>query len=209
MGFVHDDEVLLRVSVELVGARSEKVEQAVRALPRFTAIKVQGVVFYRLTMPDFPKHFEVVFRFLLKTIPFQFLALVRKPLAAFVEFGFNGVESGLEAFRTGHEELLGVNPRLLERVQRIPTDGIADLDALDAVKVENNTQGVVPAWHPDVDHFATDPAFATFEVRGGSPILKFNQFPEQVTGFDGLANMTSQMVLKEGLWRVQTVDARY
>ena len=61
--FVHDDEVLLRVAVELVGARSEEIKQAVGTLARFATVEVERIVLNRLTVANFPQHFEVVFGF--------------------------------------------------------------------------------------------------------------------------------------------------
>ena len=66
--FVHDDEVLFRVSMELVGARREEIKQAIGTLARFTTIKVERIVFDRLTVANFPQHFEVVFGLLLQSI---------------------------------------------------------------------------------------------------------------------------------------------
>ena len=39
--------------------------------------------------------------------------------------------------------------------------------------------------------------------------LEFDQFPQQIACFDGLANMTAQVVFEKGLGRVKTVDARH
>ena len=120
VGLIHDDEVLLRVSMELIGARSEEVEQAVRALARLPAVKVERIVLHRLTVPDFAKHFEVVLGFLLQTVALEFLALLGKPLAALVEFFLDGFQGRLEPLGAGHEEFLRVDPRFFKRVKRLP-----------------------------------------------------------------------------------------
>ena len=138
VGFVHDDQILLRVAVKLIGACCKEIQEAIRALARFTSVKVQRVVLHGLTVPDLPEHFEVVFGFLLQTVAFEFLALPGKPFASLVEFGFDGFEGGLKALRAGHEEFLGVNPRLFKRVQSVPRHGVTNLDALDAIQVEDN-----------------------------------------------------------------------
>ncbi|MED6318690.1 MAG: hypothetical protein VX451_01195, partial [Candidatus Thermoplasmatota archaeon] len=164
MGFVHDDEVFLWVAMKLVGARCEEVKQAVRTLARLTTVKVQRVVLNRLTVTDFTKHFKVVLGFLLEKVALEFLALLGKPFAAVVEFFLNGLQRPLKTLGAGHEEILWVNPRFLERIKRLPRDRIADLDALDTVKVEDDAKGIVTTWHPDVDHFAPHPAFASLQV---------------------------------------------
>ena len=120
MGFVHDDEVLLRITVELIGTRSEEVKQAVRALAGFPTVKVERIVLHRLAVANFTKHFEVILGFLLQTVALKFLALLGKPLAALVEFFLDGFQGRLEPFGAGHEEFLRVDPRFLERVKRLP-----------------------------------------------------------------------------------------
>ena len=101
-----------------------------------------------------------------------------------------------------------MNPRFLERIKRLPRDRIADLDALDTVEVKDDAKGVVTTWHPDVDHFAPHPAFASLQIGGRSAILELDEFTQQVAGLDRLADVAAQMVLKEGLGRVETVNAR-
>ena len=57
-------------------------------------------------------------------------------------------------------------------------------------------------------HFTPNPALASLEVGRGSPVLKFNELAQEITGFDGLTNVAAEMVLEECLRRVETVDAR-
>ena len=193
----------------MIGARSEEVEEAVRALARFPTVKMERVVLHRLAVADFTKHFKVVLGFLLETVALELLALFGKPLAALVEFLLNGLQCRLEPFGAGHEEFLRVNPRFLERVKRLPRDRVTNLDALDAVKVEHDAKRVVATRHPDVDHFPSHSALAALQVRGRPAVLEFDQFTQEVTGLDRLTNMATQMVFEERLGRVETVNARY
>ena len=206
--FVHDDEILLRVAVELVGACSEEIEQAVRALARFSAVEMERVVLHRLAVTDFPQHFKVVFGFLLQTVALKLFALLGKPLAAVVEFLLDGFQGRLKPLRTGHEEFLGVNPCFLERVKRLPRDRVTNLDALDAVEVEHNAKRIVAARHPYVHDFPADPALAALEVGGRSPVLKLDEFTQEIAGLNRLTNVATQMVFEERLGRVEAVNAR-
>ena len=160
-------------------------------------------------MSDFPEHFEVVLRLLFKPMALEFLSFLCEPLAAFVQFLLDGFKRRFKAFRTGHKELLGMNPGFFERIQRLPSDRVTDLNALDTIKIKHDANRVVSAWHPDIHHFPAHPAFASPEVAGRTPILEFNQFAQEVAGLDRLTYMAAKMVFEKGLGWIESVDARY
>ena len=95
-----------------------------------------------------------------------------------------------------------MNPGLLEGVECFPGNRVANLDAFDAVEIEHDAQRVVPTRHPNVDHFTSYTALPALEVGCRSSILEFDQLPQQIACFNGLANMTPEVVFEKGLGRV-------
>ena len=159
-------------------------------------------------MPDLSKHFQIILGLLLQTVSLQFFPLLRKPFGSFVQLLLNGFKRCFKALRTGHEEFLWMNPSFLERIECLPTDRVANLDAFDAIKVKDDAKRVIPTRHPNVDNLSSYPAFTSFDIGRGAAVLEFDQLSKKIARLNGLTNMAPKMVFKERFRGIQPVDAR-
>ncbi len=159
-------------------------------------------------MPHFAQHFEVVLGALFQPVPLHHFLRAVEVLQTAVQLVLDALKGDFKTLRAGHEELLRVNPRLFQFVKHLPTDRIAHGHGDNAVEIEADTQRIVAARHPDVEHFAAQPGLAPFKVGVGARILQPDQGLHQVLRFDGLAHVHPEVVLEEGLGRVQPVNAR-
>ena len=101
-----------------------------------------------------------------------------------------------------------MNPRLLQFVHDFPRNRLADLDLHNSVKVEDDSQRVVTARHPDIDDFAAAADLAASQFSGDAAVLEFNQLLDEVEWFYRLSDMDSCVLLEEGFRWIQTVDCR-
>ena len=159
-------------------------------------------------MPHFAQHFEVVFGALFQPVPLHHFLRAVEVLQSGVQLVLDALEGDFEPLRTGHEELLWVNPRLFQFVKHLPTDRIAHGHGDDTVEIEADAQRVVAARHPNVEDFAAQPGLAPFKVGVGARVLQPDEGLHQVLRFDGLTHVHPEVVLKESFGRVQPVNAR-
>ena len=203
---VHDDEVPLLPSVVLLRAHREEVEQAVRALAALPAVEMHRVVLDALARADLVEHLEVESGALFLPVRFQFHLLGVEPLQPVIELRLDILERLVEALFTGHVELARVNPSLLEVVERLPRDRLADLYALYPVPSEADAQRVVAARHPDVQHLSAQPDVAARNLPGSAAVLQADQLPDDVLRVGLVSHSQPQVVLLEHLGGVQSVD---
>ena len=71
MGFVHDNQEFLWITVELSCACGKEIEQTVRPFTGLTSIKMQGVILNGLAMPNFSQHLQIILRTLFKAMSFN------------------------------------------------------------------------------------------------------------------------------------------
>ena len=159
--FVHDDKEFFRVTMELSSACSKEIQETVRALTRLPSIKMQGIILNGLTVSNFTKHFQIVLCTLFKAMTFNEFVLIIEFRQSKLKLIFNAFECLLEAFLTGHEEFLRMNPSLIEVVKDFPRNRVTDLYVRNAIEIEANAQWIVSRRHPDIENFSSKSAFTS------------------------------------------------
>ena len=161
------------------------VQQGVRRVAGFAAVKVTAVVLNALAVADLPDHLDVIIGALGDAFCFQGLMIVREPLHPLPKIMLDHRQILLQVGVVGRVVGGGKDGYMGQGGQHMAADGIDLTDAVDFVAEELDAQGVLLlAGGDDLHHIAPHPEGTTVELDVVAFILDIDQVPQQLFPVD-------------------------
>ena len=180
MALIYDKQVIFR----------KKIKKAIRALSRFSAIKIARVVLYARTMPRLANPFKIIIDPHLNLLRPVFFSTFHIVVYTLLQVMLNHTYSALLLFLAGHEEIGWVNLILIKRSYRIQCLDVQFLYLIYCIIKIRDAQNFLLISKVYVDSFALDTKL---------PALQFAWFRQIIVDIEHVNQFAPQRLLRQFL----------
>ena len=143
----------------------EEVEQAVRTLPRLTAVKIARIVFYSGTVAQLLNHFQVIFHTFLDALCLDGVAHFLKKRNLFSQIILYLMDGTTGLFGCRNKEVCRIYGIFLESLQAAHGHGVHLFYAVNLVVPPGNAQHIVRIGHGNIHCIALHREATALQIK--------------------------------------------